>query len=301
MKNKSKSFSNFKIRELTLSEKLLISKYNYDKDPENKININFARNFPNLKLNLNYKKISNFRSDNKDNLNIKNLTINDNYYNSILDNKKNKEYFQKLYNNENINLSNTNIINSTDYLNFPKNIKPKSQNLFKIDTRNISCKNIFKVKNINIPTSIINHKENSNIPNMKLKLYNDIIKNRLYTNKLSNHNINPNMIKHIKNNNLKIINKKSNPKEIKNKIIFKAVNIIRKKRIINNKKKENKKNINNYFNFSSIYETLELEKIENRNRKPLFKYSSIMTELIPQLPRSLRPYGILCRVHGNSP
>ena len=122
MKNKSKSFSNFKIRELTLSEKLLISKYNYDKDPESKLTINFPRKFPNLKLNLNYKKISNFRIDNKDNLNTKNLTINDNYYNSILDNKKNKEYFQKLYNNENINLSNTNIINNTDYLNIPKNI-----------------------------------------------------------------------------------------------------------------------------------------------------------------------------------
>lgn len=259
MKNKSKSFSNFKIRELTLSEKLLISKYNYDKDPKIKVTINFPRKFPNLKLNLNYKKIPNFRIDKKDNLNIKNLTINDNYCNSILDNKKNKEYFQKLYNNENINLSNTNIINNTDYLNFPKNIKPKSKNknLFKINTRNISCKNIFKVKNINNPSN----------PNMKLKLYNDIIKNRLYTNTLSNNNINPKIIKH-------------NKKEIKNKIICKAVNIIRKKRSINNKNKENKKNTNNYFNFPNIYETLELEKIENRNRKPLFKYSSIMTELI---------------------
>ena len=151
MKNKSKSFSNFKIRELTLSEKLLISKYNYDKDPESKLTINFPRKCPNLKLNLNYKKIPNFRIDKKDNLNIKNLTINDNYYNSILDNKKNKEYFQKLYNNENINLSNTNIINNTDYLNITKNIQPKNKNLFKINTRNISCKNIFKVKNINIP------------------------------------------------------------------------------------------------------------------------------------------------------
>jgi len=256
MKNKSKSFSNFKIRELTLSEKLLISKYNYDKDPESKLTINFPPKISNLKLNLNYKKIPNFRIDNKDNLNIKNLT-NDNYYNSILDNKKNKEYFQKLYNNENINLSNTNIINNTDYLNIQKNIKPKNKNFFKINTRNISCKNIFKVKNINIP----------NNPNMKLKLYNDIIKNRLYANTLSNHNINPNKIK-------------NNPKEIKNKIICKAVNIIRKKRSINNKNKENKKNKNNYFNYSNIYETLELEKIENRNRKPLFKYSSIMTELI---------------------
>ena len=90
MKNKSKSFSNFKIRELTLSEKLLINKYNYDKDPESKLIINFPRKCPNLKLNLNYKKIPNFRIDKKDNLNIKNLTINDNYYNSILDNKKNK-------------------------------------------------------------------------------------------------------------------------------------------------------------------------------------------------------------------
>ena len=257
MKNKSKSFSNFKIRELTLSEKLLISKYNYDKDPESKLTINFPPKISNLKLNLNYKKIPNFRIDKKDNLNIKNLTINDNYYNSILDNKKNKEYFQKLYNNENINLSNTNIINNTDYLNIPKNIKPKSKDPFKINTRNISCKNIFKVKNINIPSN----------PNTKLKLYNDIIKNRLYTNTLSNNNINPKMIKH-------------KPKEIKNKIICKAVNIIRKKRSINNKNKENKKNKNNYFNYSNIYETLELEKIENRNRKPLFKYSSIMTELI---------------------
>jgi len=257
MKNKSKSFSNFKIRELTLSEKLLISKYNYDKDPESKLTINFPPKISNLKLNLNYKKIPNFRIDKKDNLNIKNLTVNDNYYNSILDNKKNKEYFPKLYNNENINLSNTNIINNTDYLNFPKNIQPKNKNLFKINTRNISCKNIFKVKNINNPSNL----------NMKLKLYNDIIKNRLYANTLSNHNINPNKIKH-------------KPKEIKNKIIFNAVNIIRKKRSINNKNKENKKNKNNYFNFSNIYETLELEKNENRNRKPLFKYSSIMTELI---------------------
>ena len=257
MKNKSKSFSNFKIRKLTLSEKLLLRKYNYDKDPESKLTINFAKKFPNLKLNLNYKKIPNFRIDKKDNLNIKNLTINDNYYNSILDNKKNKEYFQKLYNNENINLSNTNIINNTDYLNIPKNIKPKSKDPFKINTRKISCKNIFKVKNINIPSN----------PNTNLKLYNDIIKNRLYANTLSNNNINPKMIKH-------------KPKEIKNKIIFNAVNIIRKKRSINNKNKENKKNTNNYFNFSNIYETLELEKIENRNRKPLFKYSSIMTELI---------------------
>ena len=50
MKNKSKSFSNFKIRELTLSEKLLISKYNYDKDSESKLTINFPRKCPNLKL-----------------------------------------------------------------------------------------------------------------------------------------------------------------------------------------------------------------------------------------------------------
>ena len=196
-----------------------------------------------------------------------------------MDNKKNKEYFHNLYNDENINLSNTNIINNTDYLNIQKNIFPKCINYFEINKKNESCKNIFKVKNINnLPILIKNNKGNIKNPNLNLKLYNDIIKNKLYTNKIYNQAINPNMIKHTKtiNNNLKCVNKKSKQKEIKNKIIFKAVNIIRKKRSINkNKNVENKK-----INFSSIYKTLELEKIENRNGKPLFKYSSIMTELI---------------------
>ena len=279
MKNKSKSFSNFKIRELTLSEKILLSKYNDSIKPKNKASINFTEKCSNLKLNINYKKIDNIRKDNKDFLNTKNLTINDNYYNLIMDNKKNKEYFHNLYNDENINLSNTNIINNTDYLNLQKNIFPKCKNYFEINKKNESCKNIFKVKNINnLPILIKNNKGNIKNPNLNLKLYNDIIKNKLYTNKIYNHAINPNMSKHTKtiNNNLKCVNKKSKQKEIKNKIIFKAVNIIRKKRSINkNKNIENKK-----INFSSIYQTLELEKIENRNGKPLFKYSSIMTELI---------------------
>ena len=75
MKNKSKSFSNFKIRELTLSEKILLSKYNDSIKPKNKASINFTEKCSNLKLNINYKKIDNIRKDNKDFLNTKNSTI----------------------------------------------------------------------------------------------------------------------------------------------------------------------------------------------------------------------------------
>ena len=280
MKNKSKSYSNFKIRELSHSEKILLNKYNDDSKQKSKKNINFGVRCSNLKLNLYYKKIE-IRKGNKNYLRLKHSTNNDNYYNSILNDKKNTEYLHNLYNDENINLSNTNTIINTDYLNSTENIISQNKKNFQFNkSKTISCKNIFKINQTDYtPNLITNNISNINLSKNSLKLYNDIMNNKLYNIPIINTTINPYLIRKEKNKNFFMIPKeKSKPIKIKNKIIFQAVNLIRKKRTINNNDNENRKS--NNFKFSSIYKKLKLEKNENRNLKPLFKYSSIMTELI---------------------
>ena len=298
MKNRSKSFSNFKIRKLTLSERNLLSKYK-DNDIKQKTQtvIKNREKRLNLKLNFNPKKIKKITIENKANLIINNLEknntgFNDNYFNSLMNNKRNKEYFNNLYNNENsntclnLNINNqtniNNIANNSEYLNRTKNI------LFRdIIQKNKSYKNIFNIKKlkniVNNLNLITNNNKNSlkNLENSKSKLDNEIINNNTFNITFAKKdNINQYKIKPKKkiDFNIKLIQKKINAKKIKNKIIFRAVDAIRQKRNTYNQTYENKK-----FNDFKIYKTcdnLKLENIENINRSSLLRYSSIMTDLL---------------------
>ena len=298
MKNRSKSFSNFKIRKLTLSERNLLSKYKVDDiRQKTQIIIKNREKRLNLKLNFNPKKIKKITIENKANLIINNLEknntgFNDNYFNSLMNNKRNKEYFNNLYNNENsntclnLNINNqtkiNDIANNSEYLNRTKNI------LFKdIIQKNKSYKNIFNIKKlkniVNNLNLITNNNKNSlkNLENSKSKLDNEIINNNTFNITFAKKdNINQYKIKPKKkiDFNIKLIQKKINAKKIKNKIIFRAVDAIRQKRNTYNQTYENKK-----FNDFKIYKTcdnLKLENIENINRSSLLRYSSIMTDLL---------------------
>ena len=298
MKNRSKSFSNFKIRKLTLSERNLLSKYKVDDiRQKTQIIIKNREKRLNLKLNFNPKKIKKITIENKANLIINNLEknntgFNDNYFNSLMNNKRNKEYFNNLYNNENsntclnLNINNqtniNNIANNSEYLNRTKNI------LFKdIIQKNKSYKNIFNIKKlkniVNNLNLITNNNKNSlkNLENSKSKLDNEIINNNTFNITFAKKdNINQYKIKPKKkiDFNIKLIEKKINAKKIKNKIIFRAVDAIRQKRNTYNQTYEDKK-INDF----KIYKTcdnLKLENIENINRSSLLRYSSIMTDLL---------------------
>jgi len=298
MKNRSKSFSNFKIRKLTLSERNLLSKYKVDDiRQKTQIIIKNREKRLNLKLNFNPKKIKKITIENKANLIINNLEknntgFNDNYFNSLMNNKRNKEYFNNLYNNENsntclnLNINNqtniNNIANNSEYLNRTKNI------LFRdIIQKNKSYKNIFNIKKlkniVNNLNLITNNNKNSlkNLENSKSKLDNEIINNNTFNITFAKKdNINQYKIKPKKkiDFNIKLIQKKINAKKIKNKIIFRAVDAIRQKRNTYNQTYENKK-----FNDFKIYKTcdnLKLENIENINRSSLLRYSSIMTDLL---------------------
>lgn len=280
MKNKSKSYSFFKIRELSQSEKVLLSKYSTNKNQKSQIDINTRKKCYNLKLNLYDKKIVKLRNENRDNLSIKHFTNNNNYYNSIFANKKNKEYFHKLYNDENKNLTNIYNTNNTNDIsecfNYTKNnFLSKTKKIFQNTSNYFSYKNIFERNNQYI------------IPNLLLKtekyetdtnLNNDIINNKLYSiTNANNNSIDPYYFKY-GNSFEKNIIKKTEPKKIKNKIIAKAVNILRKKRDEKNKSKEIKKT--NSFKVPFVYNNIKLKKNLYRNKKTLFKFSSIRTELI---------------------
>jgi len=299
MKNRSKSFSNFKIRKLTLSERNLLSKYKVDDiRQKTQIIIKNREKRLNLKLNFNPKKIKKITIENKANLIINNLEknntgFNDNYFNSLMNNKRNKEYFNNLYNNENsntclnLNINNqtniNNIANNSEYLNRTKNI------LFKdIIQKNKSYKNIFnikKLKNIVNNLNLINNNTNKNslknLENSKSKLDNEIINNNTFNITFAKKdNINQYKIKPKKkiDFNIKLIEKKINAKKIKNKIIFRAVDAIRQKRNTYNQTYEGQK-IND-FKIYKTYDKLKLENIENINRSSLLRYSSIMTDLL---------------------
>ena len=280
MKNKSKSYSFFKIRELSQSEKVLLSKYSSNKNQKSQIDINKRKKCYNLKLNLYDKKIVKLRNENRENLSIKHFTNNNNYYNSIFANKKNKEYFHKLYNDENKNLTNIYNTNNTNDIsecfNYTKNnFLSKTKKIFQNTSNYFSYKNIFERNNQYI------------IPNLLLKtekyetdtnLNNDIINNKLYSiTNANNNSIDPYYFKY-GNSFEKNIIKKTEPKKIKNKIIAKAVNILRKKRDEKNKSKEIKKT--NSFKVPFVYNNIKLKKNLYRNKKTLFKFSSIRTELI---------------------
>jgi len=268
---KSKSYSNFKRRELSQTEKSLLDKYNKINNKD--INNNEKKSKINLKLDfINNKKIikviNNIRNTNQDFLKIKHIdinnindNINNNYFNSIIINKKSKEYYQNLYNNENIDINNINLN--------PKNILSKTKKILGLSVKNYSYNNIFNNTNTNYEKNL----------NLNSDIYNsnntfDI----LYTNNsINNHKINNYFTKSTKNYNFSsFYQKKIVPKKIKNKIVYRAVNILKKKR--NNNKSETK-NFNN-FNFSYGNKALKLDKNENKNKSTWIQYSSIMTDLI---------------------
>ena len=232
---KSKSFSNFKRRELSKTEKSLLDKYKNDK-----------RYKSNLKLNFNNEKI-------------KNLNIKDNYYNSILLNKKGKEYYKNLYNNENIDLNNIKT-NKNEKSNYPKNILSKTKKILEMDSKNFSYNNIFDVS------------RNNNIPNLLQETDNKIYENNSKMDIKSLYIMNT--FSNNKYNLKKIYQKKITTKKIKNKIVFDAVNVLRKK------SNENKPTMNKYdnFKFNNISKKLKLKRNDNNNS--WLQYSSIMTDLI---------------------
>ena len=271
--SKSKSFSNFQRRELSQTEKSLLDKYNNEKKKKNSIKINFY-----------CKKIKDVINPNKDGLNLrtKNLKIYDNYYDSIIIHKKNKEYYNNLYNDENIdtiNITNKQINNNDAHsqINFPKNILSKTKNILELNSKNYSYNNIFDSnKSNNIPKLLtINDNKKMNDLLYERNKFSKLNPN----NTLNNKSINSTMIKSLKNNYYnysRIYQKKIAKKKIKNKIVYKAVKALKEKR---NDNKTELKSYNN-FNSSNIYKNLRLDNSESNYKNTWLKYSSIMTDLI---------------------
>ena len=271
--SKSKSFSNFQRRELSQTEKSLLDKYNNEKKKKNSIKINFY-----------CKKIKDVINPNKDGLNLrtKNLKIYDNYYDSIIINKKNKEYYNNLYNDENIdtiNITNKQINNNDAHsqINFPKNILSKTKNILELNSKNYSYNNIFDSnKSNNIPELLtINDNKKMNDLLYERNKFSKLNPN----NTLNNKSINSTMIKSLKNNYYnysRVYQKKIAKKKIKNKIVYKAVKALKEKR---NDNKTELKSYNN-FNSSNIYKNLRLDNSESNYKNTWLKYSSIMTDLI---------------------
>lgn len=271
--SKSKSFSNFQRRELSQTEKSLLDKYNNEKKKKNSIKINFY-----------CKKIKDVINPNKDGLNLrtKNLKIYDNYYDSIIIHKKNKEYYNNLYNDENIdtiNITNKQINNNDAHsqINFPKNILSKTKNILELNSKNYSYNNIFDSnKSNNIPKLLtINDNKKMNDLLYERNKFSKLNPN----NTLNNKSINSTMIKSLKNNYYnysRVYQKKIAKKKIKNKIVYKAVKVLKEKR---NDNKTELKSYNN-FNSSNIYKNLRLDNSESNYKNTWLKYSSIMTDLI---------------------
>ena len=271
--SKSKSFSNFQRRELSQTEKSLLDKYNNEKKKKNSIKINFY-----------CKKIKDVINPNKDGLNLrtKNLKIYDNYYDSIIIHKKNKEYYNNLYNDENIdtiNITNKQINNNDAHsqINFPKNILSKTKNILELNSKNYSYNNIFDSnKSNNIPKLLtINDNKKMNDLLYERNKFSKLNPN----NTLNNKSINSTMIKSLKNNYYsysRVYQKKIAKKKIKNKIVYKAVKTLKEKR---NDNKTELKSYNN-FNSSNIYKNLRLDNSESNYKNTWLKYSSIMTDLI---------------------
>ena len=271
--SKSKSFSNFQRRELSQTEKSLLDKYNNEKKKKNSIKINFY-----------CKKIKDVINLNKDGLNLrtKNLKIYDNYYDSIIIHKKNKEYYNNLYNDENIdtiNITNKQINNNDAHsqINFPKNILSKTKNILELNSKNYSYNNIFDSnKSNNIPKLLtINDNKKMNDLLYERNKFSKLNPN----NTLNNKSINSTMIKSLKNNYYnysRVYQKKIAKKKIKNKIVYKAVKTLKEKR---NDNKTELKSYNN-FNSSNIYKNLRLDNSESNYKNTWLKYSSIMTDLI---------------------
>ena len=271
--SKSKSFSNFQRRELSQTEKSLLDKYNNEKKKKNSIKINFY-----------CKKIKDVINPNKDGLNLrtKNLKIYDNYYDSIIIHKKNKEYYNNLYNDENIdtiNITNKQINNNDAHsqINFPKNILSKTKNILELNSKNYSYNNIFDSnKSNNIPKLLtINDNKKMNDFFYERNKFSKLNPN----NTLNNKSINSTMIKSLKNNYYnysRVYQKKIAKKKIKNKIVYKAVKALKEKR---NDNKTELKSYNN-FNSSNIYKNLRLDNSESNYKNTWLKYSSIMTDLI---------------------
>ena len=271
--SKSKSFSNFQRRELSQTEKSLLDKYNNEKKKKNSIKINFY-----------CKKIKDVINPNKDGLNLrtKNLKIYDNYYDSIIIHKKNKEYYNNLYNDENIdtiNITNKQINNNdaNSQINFPKNILSKTKNILELNSKNYSYNNIFDSnKSNNIPKLLtINDNKKMNDLLYERNKFSKLNPN----NTLNNKSINSTMIKSLKNNYYnysRVYQKKIAKKKIKNKIVYKAVKTLKEKR---NDNKTELKSYNN-FNSSNIYKNLRLDNSESNYKNTWLKYSSIMTDLI---------------------
>ena len=271
--SKSKSFSNFQRRELSQTEKSLLDKYNNEKKKKNSIKINFY-----------CKKIKDVINPNKDGLNLKtkNLKIYDNYYDSIIIHKKNKEYYNNLYNDENIdtiNITNKQINNNDAHsqINFPKNILSKTKNILELNSKNYSYNNIFDSnKSNNIPKLLtINDNKKMNDLLYERNKFSKLNPN----NTLNNKSINSTMIKSLKNNYYnysRVYQKKIAKKKIKNKIVYKAVKALKEKR------NDNKTELKNYniFNSSNIYKNLRLDNSESNYKNTWLKYSSIMTDLI---------------------
>ena len=271
--SKSKSFSNFQRRELSQTEKSLLDKYNNEKKKKNSIKINFY-----------CKKIKDINNPNKDGLNLrtKNLKIYDNYYDSIIIHKKNKEYYNNLYNDENIdtiNITNKQINNNDAHsqINFPKNILSKTKNILELNSKNYSYNNIFDSnKSNNIPKLLtINDNKKMNDLLYERNKFSKLNPN----NTLNNKSINSTMIKSLKNNYYnysRVYQKKIAKKKIKNKIVYKAVKTLKEKR------NDNKTELKSYniFNSSNIYKNLRLDNSESNYKNTWLKYSSIMTDLI---------------------
>jgi len=271
--SKSKSFSNFQRRELSQTEKSLLDKYNNEKKKKNSIKINFY-----------CKKIKDVINPNKDGLNLrtKNLKIYDNYYDSIIIHKKNKEYYNNLYNDENIdtiNITNKQINNNDAHsqINFPKNILSKTKNILELNSKNYSYNNIFDSnKSNNIPKLLtINDNKKMNDFLYERNNFSKLNPN----NTLNNKSINSTMIKSLKNNYYnysRVYQKKIAKKKIKNKIVYKAVKTLKEKR------NDNKTELKNYniFNSSNIYKNLRLDNSGSNYKNTWLKYSSIMTDLI---------------------
>ena len=133
--------------------------------------------------------------------------------------------------------------------------------------------------NSEIPNLKANLKKFINNPKYISRLNDDSINNKYYSLTIGNNNsINPYKYKSEKNDHIaRIIPKKMEQRQIKNKIISKAVDVLRKKREDN--KSHVMKNINN-FKVNHNYNTFKLRQNKNKDNKSFFKFSSIRMELI---------------------
>ena len=172
MKNRSKSFTNFIRRELSESEKLLINKYNNEKEPK-QIELK-NEDYLNITYNNKFSKTYFAQNKNTENIPINNIPINNNIIYKNINHHINNIDINKYNNNHSVN---------NNFVNLIESLLKKTQNIFsntkKINMKTNSCSNIFNFKRI---TKVANQENKENINNENIE--NDDIPELIERNKI---------------------------------------------------------------------------------------------------------------------